>query len=537
MKTYIKFIAIVLIGISAIACQDLTELNVDPNKAATVSTEALLTGSQKKMMDYVYDNWFSGRQALPYAQYWCQNKYTEEDRYQIRESVNNNYFNYFYTVAGNYNNIELMNTDPVTKVAAEIYGDNNNQIAVAKILKVWLMQIMADTWGSIPYSEAFKLKEGVNYPKYDDLTELYPALITELNTAIALINPDKIAFKSGDVIYNGDAAKWKMFANSLKCRFAIRLSKVDSNWKTYISQAIASGVFTSNADEAMFKYINTAPNECYFYRGFITDARNDFSITKPFTDLLKGQRDTLNNKQHPWEGVIDPRLAIYTSSKAGKYLGLPYGLTSAQMDAPIFAASPNWVTAPPVTLNKDFSVPLMTYAELCFIMSEYNNFDKTWYENGIRASLVHWSDLNKAPLSEATITAYISSVNSVVNAETVATQKYIHLYMQGTEGWSEYRRTGYPNTLLKPGENSYFKAAVPATETKEAIPATTFKFTVISDTKSDLPARVKYPTNESTLNPAGFKSAVAKLTDATNNYYSKLYWDVRTVAVPHPANK
>ena len=396
MRTYIKFLIIVLIGVSTLACQDLTELNTDPNKAATVSTAALMTGSQKKMMDYIYDNWFSGRQALPYAQYWNQNKYTEEDRYQIRESVNNSYFNYFYTVAGNYKNIEDMNTNSATKGDAAAYGNNNNQIAVAKILKIWLMQIVADTWGSVPYSEAFKLKDNVNYPKYDDLSVLYPKLITELNDAIALINTSEPAFTSGDIIYKGDAAKWKLFANSLKCRFAIRLSKVDTNWKTYIAEAISSGVFTSNADEAMFKYINTAPNESYFYRGFFVDARNDFSITKPFTDLLKGQKDTLNNKQHPWEGVVDPRLAIYTSSKSSKYIGLPYGLPTADMDLPILNASPNWSVAPPVTLNKDFSVPLMTYAELCFILSEYNNFDKTWYENGIRASLEHWSALNKA---------------------------------------------------------------------------------------------------------------------------------------------
>ncbi len=59
-----------------------------------------------------------------------------------------------------------------------------------------------------------------------------------------------------------------------------------------ILTTVASGVFTSNDDEAMFEYSNEAPNECYFYRGYFVDGRNDFSITKPFTDLLKGQADT-----------------------------------------------------------------------------------------------------------------------------------------------------------------------------------------------------------------------------------------------------
>ena len=113
----------------------------------------------------------------------------------------------------------------------------------------------------------------------------------------------------------------------------------------------------------------------------------------------------------------------------------------------------------------------------------------------------------------------------MVNAETVATQKYIHLYMHGTEAWSEYRRTGYPLTMLKPGEFTYVVSG-------EKVP-----FTPLSETKGDLPARVKYPTNESTLNPTGFSAAVAKLQDGTNNYYSKMYWDVRTAQNPHPENK
>ena len=526
MKTFNKIIILFLAIFLISSCQDLEDLNKNPNQPDKVSTSTLLTGSQKKMMDYIYDNWFSGRQALPYAQYWSQRNYTEEDRYQIRESVNNSYFNQLYVTAGNYKLIEDMNTDPATKAESSAYGDNNNQIAVAKILKVWLMQVVADTWGSVPYTEAFQLKNGITYPKYDDLSELYPQFIKELDAAVALINEDNAAFYSGDRIYDGDPTLWKKFANSLKCRLAVRLSKVDPNWKTYIDQAVASGVFESNDDEAMFRYSNEAPNECYFYRGYFVDGRNDFSITKPFTDLLKGQRDTLNNKTHPWEGVVDPRLSVYTTPRAGKYLGLPYGLPSNNMTTAIRNAAPTWYSAaPPVILSKDFAVPLMTYAELCFILSERNNFDKVNYAKGVEASIEHWYVIAGKPVDQTALDTYLTAVSANVNAETVATQKYIHLYMQGTEAWSEYRRTGYPTTMLKPGEFTYIVAGA-------KVP-----FTPLSETKGDLPARVKYPTNESTLNPDGFDAAVAKLQDGTNNYYSKMYWDVRSAANPHPANK
>lgn len=527
MKTFYIKLIVVILGFLSYSCDDITDINKNPNEPDVVSTTTLMTGSQKKMVDYIYDNWFSGRQALPYAQYWSQRNYTEEDRYQIRESVNNSYFNHLYLVASNLDVlVEKCKTD---SAVASLEGNVHNQMAAAKILKVWLMQVIADTWGSVPYSEVGKLKSGITYPKYDNLNEIYPDFIKQLDAAIALINEDEPVFNTGDIIYDGDPTLWKKFANSLKARIALRLSKVDSKWKTYIAQAVASGVFESNADEAMFKYSTNAPNECYFYRGYYVDGRNDFSITKTFTDLLKGQRDTLNNKKHPWSGVEDPRLTIYTTPRSGKYIGIPYGLSSSQMAAyKINSKSPSWYSAPPVFLNKDFSVPFMTYAELCFILSEYNNFDKTWYEKGIRASIDHWYDLAGISIKDnikTKVDAYVAAVAGVANAETVATQKYIHLYLQGTEAWSEYRRTGYPSTLLKPGEKSYRSSDGDLV------------FTPLSETKGDLPARVKYPTNESTLNPSGFSNAVAKLTDGTNNYYSKMYWDVRTTANPHPANK
>ncbi len=532
MKTIFKTLLFFALILPVSSCRDLEGVNTDPNNPEDVSTATLMTGSQKKMMDYIYDNWFSGRQALPYAQYWAQRTYTEEDRYQIRESVNNSYFNQLYTIAGNLTLIERLNTDEATRTAMALFGNNDNQIAAAKILKIWLMQVIADTWGSVPYSEAFQLGNGQIYTKYDNLQELYAALLAELDEAIAMINVDEVAFTSGDKIYDGDASLWKKFGNTLKCRMALRLSKVDASWKTKIAQAIASGVFQSNADNAVFSYVEAAPNQCYFYRGFIVDGRNDFSITKPFTDLLKGQRDTLNNKVHPWEGVVDPRLPVYTTPRGGKYIGLPYGLRSSNMNSAIRNASPNFYSGQPLPIQASFTVPFITYAELCFILSEYNNFSAADYEKGIRASFEYWNDnytkafgVKDNPMADADIEDYINQVVGTVNAETVATQKYIHLYMCGTEAWAEYRRTGYPNTLLKPGEISY------------QVGTTRYVFEPLSEVKGDLPARVKYPTNESTLNGAAFDAAVAALQDGTNNYYSKMFWDVRTGANPHPANR
>lgn len=511
------------------ACKDLQEVNNDPNNPTETSTPTLVTGAQKKMMDYVYDAWAGGRQTLVYAQYWSQINYTEEDRYQIRESTNNSYFNQYYLILNTLENIIELNTNPDTKTKVSAYGDNNNQIAAARIMKVWLYQYIADTWGDVPYSEALKLKEGVISPKYDNLTAIYADLIKELTEASSQIDVSKKAFTDGDIICGGSAAKWKKLANSLKARLAIRVSKVDTNWKQYIDEAVAAGVMTSNDDNAVYKYSTTSPNECYFYRSWQVDGRDDFFACKTIIDIMKGQPDTLNAKSHPWEGVEDPRLKIFsTPTEDGEFFGWAYGIQSGMQPDLLFEQCPSWYDYPAPILNADFSVQMMTYAELCFILSERNDFDADWYEKGIRASIEYWNSIDpKVSVSAVDEEAYVQAVLAAApaNAETVALQKYIHLYTNGAEAWAEYRRTGYPEQILRPGENGYFDGA------------DDYVFEPLEETKGDLPARVKYPTNESTVNKTSFDAAVAKLQDGTNNYYSKMFWDVRTGPYSHPANK
>lgn len=525
ISKYIGGLFIVLIMVS---CESMETINTDPNNPAEVPSNMLFSGAQKKMIDYVYDNWFSGRQCLVYSQYWAQRNYTEEDRYQIRESVNNNYFNHFYTLTANMTAVIKLNTDPETASISSMYGNNNNQIAAAKIMRAWMFSIITDTWGDIPYTETGKLIEDQYYPKYDDQAEVYESLIAELTEASKMIDESDVAFVGGDMIYNGDAGKWKKFANSLKCRLAIHTSKVQgSKWKQYIAEAIEDGVFESNEDAAAYHYSVTAPEYCVFYEGFYIDARNDFTMTRSFMDILKGEADTLNMKSHPWEAVSDPRLSMYTTPRNGKYIGIPYGIPSSEMIAAYPNAAPNWYANPPAHLQPDFQVPIMTYAELMFILSEYNGFSAEEYKTGVEASVNYWASVSGQTVESQTLSDYVNAVSQTVNEETVALQKYIDLFMNGTEAWTEIRRTGYPTQILQPGE-----ITVGANEAGSDI-----IFEPLSDTKGLIIARVKYPTNESNYNRENFNDAVSRLEDGSNNYYSPMFWDKRRSEGPHPKNK
>lgn len=530
MKKLIKYTLIGSICLTAVACSDQETMNVNPNVAATVPSNMIMNGAEKWTMDNIYDVWFSGRQCLVYAQQWSQRNYTEEDRYQIRESVNNSYFKYMYMGLNNFQKVINMNTDEATKNASSAYGANCNQIAAAMIMKVWLADLMTDTWGSIPYSEALKLEtDGVLYAKYDDQKELYAQLIKEVTEAVNMIDESESAFTSGDVIYNGDASKWKKFGNSLKCRLAIHMSKVDSSWKTYIQEALASGVMESNDDAAKFQYTATGTEYCKFYEGYFVDGRNDFAINRTLADLMKGQRDTLNVKSHPWEGVIDPRIHVYTVDD-GIWNGMCVA-TQTGIQARLFKQDgvKSWYAYQPPVLAKTYAVPLMTYAELKFIIGEYNGFSANDYKEAVEASIAYWYDVMGKTPDDDEVATYVDAVCKNVNAEAYAIQKYIDLYTNGTEAWTEIRRTGYPEQIVRPGE---ICGMYKTDDGEEA-----YEFTPLSEVKGDIISRVKYPTDESTLNSENWKAAVAKLQDGTNNYYSKMFWDVRTSTYDHPANK
>ena len=525
MKSIFKYTFAFSLLIGSVSCENLDTLNEDPNNPEVVPSNMVMSAAEKLIVDNVYDQWFSLRQCLSYAQQIGQRNYTDEDRYQIRETTNNSYFKYLYLGLSNLQNVIDLNTNPETATLNSLYGNNQNQIAAARIMKVWLFDLMTDTWGAIPYSEALKLTSGGDevYAKYDDQKSIYADMIKELTEAAAQINEDEAAFTGGDVIFGGDAAKWKKFANSLKCRLAIHLSKVDSNWKNYIAEALESGVMTSNEDVAEYKYSTTGTEYCcLFYEPFFIDRRNDFSILKPFTDILSGKADVLNKKKHPWENVVDPRLKMFTvPRKDGSYDGLMYAPPSA-IQVSSSGCAPSIKTQKLFYMAQDFAVPLMTYAELQFILCEYNNYDSEYYKAGVKASLDYWS--SRSGVSVEDETAYIDAVSANVDAEACALQKYIDLFTNGTEAWTEIRRTGYPEQLIRPGE------IVGVVNDKN------IEFSPLEEVKGDIVARVKYPVDESTLNGDAFYEAIKQLEDGTNNSYSKMYWDVRKSTYDHPDN-
>lgn len=495
MRLYSKFKKATLVAACALlfsACNDLEEVNINPNDPESVPVGTLMTASQVGMMTYMWDQWNNGRGGLLYSQYWSQNDYTDESRYKLRPGTNNSYWTLFYSgsAAGFGGLMELqrvieLNQNPTYTATFSAAAKENipNQIAMARILKVWMYQILTDMYGDIPYSQALT-GSVFRSPAYDKQSDIYKNLLKELTEASAQINTAAPAQKMGDVIFGGDMTKWKRFANSLKLRVAIRMADADAaTAKTAVAEAIAAGVMTANSDDALLRF-GSEPNNNPLHEDRKT--RADFAVSNVLIEKL--------------QQLGDPRLMEFAApaAKTGLYVGEVYGLNT---------------TKAPATKIEDVSQPnlkvisatspgiYMTYSETCFALAEavargfIAGDAADYYSKGIKASMSFWG------VDAAKADDYVAAnpYDAAKWKTSIGVQKWIALYMQGHQGWFEWRRLDF-GVLRMPADGSAVTGL------------------------STIPTRVTYPSDEQTLNGANYTKAVSSI--GADKLDTRVWWDV-----------
>lgn len=529
MKNNLKYLlssGLLLTSMLSCKYESFEEINTNPNNPSNVVTTGVFNSATKELMDGTRGSFSSGRMTLPWVQYSAQQAYTEEDRFQFREGTNDTYYATLFSVARDFKAIIDLNTDAKTRGQMALYGNNKNQIAASRVMLAYTFSILADTYGSVPYwsygnndadFQALQIEKYVK-PKYASQQKIYTDILKELKEASEQFVTSERVFTSGDVIYNGDAVKWKKFANSLRLRLANRLNGVISSASGHITDAIASGVMTSNDDTASQKYENNLFFPSPMFSSYYIDARTDFKAANTFVDALKGEiggfgvDPRLFKMIAPKTAAIDPSSSPFTytsSTVVSDYEGMPYGLPNASTKAQRSNTS-YWSNN---VIKPDFQEVLMEYAEVEFLLSEVNGWDDTHYKNGVRASMERWG------VASADIAIYLGTLPAATKAN-VLNQKYIAMFMQPQEAYSEWRRTGYPNFLLLPGQTYSLNNPVGTT--------TTYKFTPLSPsgyTLTEMPARLTYPVSLQKTNTEGYNSGVANLGSGGDKLTTKLIWD------------
>lgn len=497
--------------ISSCSKSKFSEINIDPNNPASVPTPTLLVTAEKQLVNALRSEEVSLRGAQLFAQYFSQNIYTDQSRYRLDRSYSDNYWTAVYKSLNNLNDIIKLNTNESTKAiaAAGTAGSNANQIAIARILKSYAFQSLTDVFGNIPYEsygnkdpdfEALQQDPDNLTPKYASQEKIYKDILNELKQAADTLAkyPTTTTFSTADIIYNGSNASWVKFANSLRLRVANRMKAKDAALAAeHIADAIKKGVFTANSDNAVFKYSKTSPNEAPLFKATVTANRTDFAISNVIVETLQGTRGPFK--------IADPRLPKFArpTTSNGTYVGHIYGLPLSA--AKLFPEGS--ISLPGIIINAaDYGEVLLEYAEVAFLLAENNNWDQTNYEKGTRASLEKWG------VSQEDINAYLSKLPAA-NKENVLTQKYLALFNQSIEAWSEIRRTGYPLFLIKKGDILWSGIV-------EGKPVT-YRFT--PEEGDAIPSRLVYPLKEQSTNKTNYQASLAQQGDDVIN--TKVWWN------------
>src|SRR3546814_702925 len=288
MNTVIKHIlytAALVLTLGACSDSEFEKLNTDPNRPANVPTPSIILAAQKQLVDNIRSENFSLRGTQLFAQYYSQNIYTDQSRYDIPRSYADTYWANAYKTLNNLNKVIQLNTDEDTKATASAgaAGTNANQIAVSRVLKAFTFHSLTDVFGDIPYEsygnddpdfEALQQQPDNYTPKYTTQQKIYEDLLNELEQAADTLwkYKDLNTFGASDIIYKGNNELWARFANSLRLRLATRIRAKDAALATrHIEAAIPQGVFKSNAHHAVFRYAATHPHKAPFSRPSFTD--------------------------------------------------------------------------------------------------------------------------------------------------------------------------------------------------------------------------------------------------------------------------
>ena len=467
-----KILLIAFITFGTISCEtDFSTWNKDEKNPATVPANTLFSNAQRNLArlmkkQNVNDNIFNFL-----AQYWTATTYPDESNYDLAgRDVTGGFWNRMYRdvlldfqEAQNTLDTERETLDPA------LIPINTNQKAVTAIMQAYSFHVLVDIFGNVPYSEALNIDNAS--PKYDDASEIYADLFVKLNSAINDLDPAHDSFGGSDFIYNGDVSAWLKFANTLKLRMALRVKDAGK-----VAEAVAGGVFESNADNAAFPFTISDPYSNPLWENLVQSNRNDLLVSDSFVDLIS----PLN----------DPRAEVYMADNKSPYVGGPYGGNNSYN---------SYTHLGSIFHKPDFEGVILDYAETEFLLAEAAALTlggvsdaENHYNAGVKASINYW-----APDADAD--AYVSAqpYDAANWKESIGTQKYIALYSRGFEGWTSWRTFGFP-VLNAPAE---------AHVSAEGL----------------VPVRYTYPVNEPERNGVNYEAASSAI--GGDKFTTRVFWN------------
>ncbi len=451
----IKYIIPAILLLTLGCTGDFDEINTNPNTLTASQLDGSFAGPSFATVLYKGIN--HGSWALPgddhgtyglitmlhsmVFSHYLSASWATTETYGLRDDWRSRGWTRFYTLA-----VPALNN---TYLATE---GNAEATAILDIWKVFIYHRMTDEWGPIPYFQAGNGAESVTYDSQEAIYENFFDLLEAANTTLGEATGSTVeVFQAHDAIYGGDIDKWRRFGNSLRLRLALRISDVDAaKAKTEGEAAVAAGVIESNDGSAYYD-INAD-----FFNNFVAIAPTwGFVMSASMESIL--------------EGYSDPRMEVwFTPDSLGNFIGRPSGGPSDNTVSVV-----NNATFGGDAGLKDMEV--MLASETYFNRAEgvLNGWSmgtgtaQSLYEEGIRLSMNQWGITDNTAIDTyiagATTGSQPTLVTDYTNAgisatppvdvpvafaateaeqrKQIAVQKYLALFPESWESWSDLRRT------------------------------------------------------------------------------------------------
>lgn len=326
MEKYNKIFIGLCIGASALAsCSDFDEVNTDPSAVEIeyVKPDYMLNNSIKLAQQdpdvaerTVVYNWASAARVCGEMSFLNVGRYSDDYNSAYYDQVTN--WLKYATLA-----IQIADeTTDLTEHEAEFYP---NVKAFARIWRACLIAEFTDTFGPYPI-DAFN---GDN-PEFNSVEEVYTFILSELKEATQAIDTTvepTTEEAAGDPGFGYNATQWKKFGNSLRLRYAMRLSEASpTQAQTEFEEAAAEDLITTLDDMyAIQEYTGWSA-----WDGVYTRSWDDQALSSTMSNILVGlggipvseQRSDLASYTKPMDYMglkFDEHYAEYTDNPTKQF--------------------------------------------------------------------------------------------------------------------------------------------------------------------------------------------------------------------------
>ncbi len=434
ISTFATFMLLFTFG-----CQDWLDVNHDPNVLEEIPDGKILLPAAEVGLGHNLMGWDMGFAGAFWSEYWTQAYGASQFKFLCEYNETPFRTAYRSLTAGVQTDLNR-----IKKIASRT--NDNGYYFIAEILSIFTWQIMTDTWGDIPYSEALKGEEGNSTPKFDKSEDIYADLNKRIDDALKMDLSKANVDAEYDFIYAGDMAKWKRFANSLKLKLMLRLSEtsgydnkkvlafVKSNDFLTVSAKISGNVWSDGQEgkrHPMREYQEGGA-------GYLT---TNVIACKNFVDYLQVNKD--------------PRIAtLFTLSdkEAGTYRGAFFGDFDSK-EASDGSKIDKDVTYSKVLFTGNMDLMIMSDWEVNFFIAEVyaraGEYDKakTYYDSAVKASLSQHGITDQAIILDGYAAWKAKDKESAI--KQIGMQKWVaNANYQHIESFLERNRIKYPAVYM-----------------------------------------------------------------------------------------